>query len=347
MEDCLNSSYDYLWGTDKLKGQKTESVKHASDTWTNIHVSTSASVNSPSHSYEQKSLTPKQHSRRSLRKERILQHTLDDKLSSEKKDLKKFPKKNQKDENSMTTSVAKESSLLQIKGLGHITPSKKIAKLNTVTALIDGLSNSPMNSEDLNACSLDRRFPVDRNDCIVGGKKRKKLQTLPILKLATSELGASGSKEFLQAITTDSKSFSAEDASYEDFFSSSNFNENEVEVQGPKESQNRSEVCCKDSSTSMDSFVVSFCKPCNTSKKRRSKSIPANDLPVKKNSKPAEHPGNVPLNYMSDGEKADTAEALDSDDVNRLLQHAHEKPNRTNVNYCTHTTGKLPHRAGK
>ncbi|NXA27368.1 MCPH1 protein, partial [Ibidorhyncha struthersii] len=78
-EDCLNSSYDCLWGTDKLKSQKTKLVKHASDTWTDTHVSMSASANSPSHSYEQKSLTPKQHSRRSLRKEQILQHTLDDK----------------------------------------------------------------------------------------------------------------------------------------------------------------------------------------------------------------------------------------------------------------------------
>ncbi|NXJ35403.1 MCPH1 protein, partial [Ciconia maguari] len=77
MEDCLNSSYEYLWGTDKLKGQKTKVVKHACDTWTDVHVSVSASVNSPSHSYEQKSLTPKQHSRRSLRKKQILQHTLD------------------------------------------------------------------------------------------------------------------------------------------------------------------------------------------------------------------------------------------------------------------------------
>ncbi|NXN72122.1 MCPH1 protein, partial [Himantopus himantopus] len=79
MEDCLNSSYDCLWGTDKLKSQKMKLVKHTSDTWTDTHVSMSASVNSPSHSYEQKSLTPKQHSRRSLRKEQILQHTLDDK----------------------------------------------------------------------------------------------------------------------------------------------------------------------------------------------------------------------------------------------------------------------------
>ncbi|KAM6405848.1 microcephalin [Pluvialis apricaria] len=339
MEDCLNSSYDYLWGTDKLKSQKTASGKHASDAWTDIHVSMSASVNSPSHSYDQKSLTPKQHSRRSLRKKQILQHTSDDKLSSEKKDLKKFPKKNQKDKNRVTTSVAKESSLLRIKGLGHITPSKKIVELETPSIKAVTLFNSPINSEDLNARSLDRSFPVDRNDCILGDKKRKKLKTLPNLKLATSELGASGSKEFLKAVTTHNKSFCAEDASYEDFFSSSNFNENEVEVQGPKESQNPPEVCCKDSSTNMESLDGSFYKPHNTSKKRRNKSIPANDLPVKKNSKPAEHPGNVPLNYMSDGEKADTAEALDSDDVNRLPQHAHEKPNRTSVNYRTCTTG--------
>ncbi|NWR65606.1 MCPH1 protein, partial [Bucorvus abyssinicus] len=60
MEDCLNSSYDYIWGTGKLKRQKTEEVKHICDTWTDINMSTSASVNSPSHSYEQKDLTPKQ-----------------------------------------------------------------------------------------------------------------------------------------------------------------------------------------------------------------------------------------------------------------------------------------------
>ncbi|KAM7117387.1 microcephalin isoform 2-T2 [Ciconia maguari] len=339
MEDCLNSSYEYLWGTDKLKGQKTKVVKHACDTWTDVHVSVSASVNSPSHSYEQKSLTPKQHSRRSLRKKQILQHTLDGKLSLGKKDLKKFPKKNEKDENSMTTSVANGSSLLQIKDLGHITPSKKIVKLNTVPALIGNLSNSHMNSEDLNTCLLDRNFPVDRNDCILEDKKRKKLQTLSSFKLATSELGASGSKEFLEAVTTYSKSFCAEEASYEDFFSSSNLNENEVQVRLPKELQNPPEACWKDSFTSMDSLDVNFCKPHSTSKKSREKSIPANDVSVKKNFKPAEHSGSVPLNYMSDGEKADTAAALDSDDVSRLPQHAHEKSYRTNVNYCTHSTG--------
>ncbi|NXY34739.1 MCPH1 protein, partial [Pomatorhinus ruficollis] len=61
MEDCLNSSCDYLWGTEKFKRQRTEVAEHASDTWTDIHVSTSTSVNSPSHGNEQKSLTPKRH----------------------------------------------------------------------------------------------------------------------------------------------------------------------------------------------------------------------------------------------------------------------------------------------
>ncbi|NXC78062.1 MCPH1 protein, partial [Anhinga anhinga] len=308
MEDCLNSSYD-------------------------------ASVNSPSHSYEQKSLTPKQRNRRSLRKKQIVLHTLDDKFSSEIKDLKKFPKKNQKDENSRTTSVANGSSLLQIKGLGHITPSKKIVKLNTVPASIGSLSNSPTSSEDLNTCSLDRSFPVDRNDCILEEKKRQKLQTLSSLKLATSEMGASGSKEFLQAVTTYSNSFCTEDASFEDYFSSYNLNENEVRVRVPRESESPHKVCCEDSFTSKDSLDVSFCKPHTSSKKSKKKSIPANDVSVTKIFKPAEHPGSVPLNYMSDGEKADTAEALDSDDVNRLPQHACEKSYRTSVNYSTHTTG--------
>ncbi|NXK21238.1 MCPH1 protein, partial [Arenaria interpres] len=338
MEDCLNSSYDYLWGTDKLKRQKTEVVKHTCDTGTDIHVSMSASVNSPSHSYEQKSLTPKQHGRRSLRREQILRHALDNKLSSEKKDLEKFPKKNQKDENSMTTSVANESSLLQIKGVGRVTP-KKIVKLSTGPALIDDLSNSRMNSEDLNTRLLDRSFHIDRNDCVLGDKKRKKLQVLPSLKLATSELGAPGSKESLQAITTYSKTFSTEEASYEDFFSSSNLNENEVEVRIPKVSQNFPEVSCKNPSASLDSLDVNFCKPHNTSKKSSKKSIPANVVPVKANFKPSEHPGNEPLKCASDGKKADTAETVDSGDVNRLFQNAHEKSYRTNVNYCTLTTG--------
>ncbi|XP_009700162.1 PREDICTED: microcephalin, partial [Cariama cristata] len=77
-ENCLNSSC--LWGTDKLKRQKTDVVKHTCDTWTDIYVSTSASVNSPSHSYEQKNLTPKQHSRRSLGDENEISecHVTDD-----------------------------------------------------------------------------------------------------------------------------------------------------------------------------------------------------------------------------------------------------------------------------
>ncbi|KAM6082970.1 microcephalin isoform 2-T2 [Chlamydotis macqueenii] len=333
MEDCLNSSYDYLWGTCKSKRQKTELVKHACDTSTDIHVS----MNSPSPSREHRSSTPKKYSRKSLRNKKILQHALDDKLSLEKKDLKKFPEKNQKDENSMTTSFANESSLLQIKVLGHITPSRKILKLNTVPALMDDLCNSPMNNEDLNTYSLDRSSPVDTNDCILEDKKRKKLQTLPSLKLTTSELGASGSKEFLQAITTCSKSFCTEENSYDDFFSSSNLNE--VRVQVPKESQNLPEVCCKDSFTSMDSLDMSFSKPHTTSKKSREKSIPTNDVSAKKNFKLADNPGSVPLNYMSDSERADITEALDSGDVNRLPWHAHEKSYRTNVNYCTHTTG--------
>ncbi|NXR51732.1 MCPH1 protein, partial [Hippolais icterina] len=63
MEDCLNSSCDCLWRTEKLKRQRTEVAEHASDTWTDIHVSISSSVNSPSHGNGQKSLTPKQHAR--------------------------------------------------------------------------------------------------------------------------------------------------------------------------------------------------------------------------------------------------------------------------------------------
>ncbi|XP_030346706.1 microcephalin isoform X3 [Strigops habroptila] len=342
MKDCLNSSF-CLWGIDKLKRQKTEVIKPACDSWTDTYIAMSASGNSPSQSYAQTCLTPKQCSRRSLRKKQLFQRTLDDKLPLGKKDLKKFPNKNQ-DENSKTTSVANESSLLQIKGLGHLSPSKKMVKLNTVAAMMDSLSNSPPSNGDLNKCSLDTSFPVYRNNCILKDKKRKKLEILPSLKLATSELGASGSKEFLQADTTGSKSFGSEEASYEedsyeDFFSSFNFNESEVQIKVPKESQNLPEVCCKDAFASMDSLDVSFCKPCSTSKKSGKRSVSANDLSVKKNLKPAEHPGSVPLNYMSDGEKADTAEALDSDDVNRLPQHAHEKSYRTNVNYSTYSSG--------
>ncbi|XP_032539188.1 microcephalin isoform X1 [Chiroxiphia lanceolata] len=330
IEDYLNSSYDYLWGTEKLKRQKTEVVEHSCDTWTDSLVSTSASVNSSSQGNKRKSLTPKRHSRSSLTKKQIIQHTLDDKLSSEKKQPK-FPKKNQKNEKSKTTSIANESSLLR--DFDHITPSKKLVQLNTVPSLIDSLSNSPMNSEDLNTCSLDKSFPVDKNDSILEDKKRKKLQPLPNLKLFTSELSASGSKGLLQAVTTYSKSYCTEEASYEDFFSSSNLNENQVQIRVPDESQSRPEVCCKDSLTSGDFCHVSFSKPRNTTKKHRKKSISVHDFPVKKKFEPAKLPGNMPLN-ISGG----TAEALDSDDVNRLPQHAHEKSYRNNVNYCAHTT---------
>ncbi|NXM78177.1 MCPH1 protein, partial [Serilophus lunatus] len=311
VEDCLNSSYDYLWGTEKLKRRKKEVVEHACDTWTDPLVSTSTSMNSPSCDNEQKSLTPKRCTRQSLTKKWIISHTLDDKLSLEKKQLK-FPRKNQKNEKSKTASVANESSLH--KGLGHIAPSEKLVQLNT--SLIDSLSNSPMNSEDLNACSLDKSFPVDENGCILEDKKRKKLQPLPNWKLATSELGVSESKGLLQAVTTYSKCYCAEEASYEDFFSSSNLKENEVQIRIPKESQNPHEVCCKDSSTSMDFCNVSFCKPHNTTKKRRKKSISVKDVSVNKKFKPAKHPASMPLNILH-SEKDGTAEVLDSDDVNR------------------------------
>ncbi|RMC17441.1 hypothetical protein DUI87_06023 [Hirundo rustica rustica] len=332
-EDCLNSSCEYLWRAKKLKRQRTEVAEHASHTWTDIHVSMSASVNSPSHGNEQKSLTPKQHAE-SLTKKHIIQHTWDDRLSLGKKRLK-FSKKNQKNEKSMTSSIANQSSLLE--GFGHITPSKKIVQLSTVSALIDSLSNSPMSSEDLNTCSLDKSFPVDRNDCLLEHEKRKKLQTLPNLKLATSELGASDSKEFLQAVTLYSKSYCTEDTSYEDFFSSSNSNENEVQLQVPKKSQNPPEVCCKASFTSMDLHDVSFCEPHNATKKSKMTSISVNDFPIMKKIKPGKHPGSIPLN-ISDGEKDDTGEALDADDVNRLPQHAHEK-SYNSINDCAHTTG--------
>ncbi|NWI91794.1 MCPH1 protein, partial [Pitta sordida] len=332
-EDCLNSSCDYLWGTKKLKNQKKEVVERACDTWTDTLVSTSSSVNSPSCGTEWKNLMPKRHTRQGLTKKWILQDTLDDKVSLEKKQLK-FPKKNEKNEDSKTTSTANRSSLL--KGFGHITPSEKLVQLNTVPSLIGSLSNSPMNSEDLNTSSLDESFPVDKNDCVLEDKTRKKLQ--PHFNLTTSELGASGSKGYLQAVTTYSKSYCTEEASYEDFFSSSNLNENEVQIRVPKESQNSAEIGCKDSFTNMDFCDMSFCKPHNTTKRSRKKSISVNDLPVNKKFKPAKHPGSMPLN-ISSGEKDDTAEALDFDDVNRLPQHGHEKPYRTNVNYCGHTTG--------
>ncbi|XP_072782538.1 microcephalin isoform X3 [Taeniopygia guttata] len=335
MEDCLNSSCDYLWRTETLKGQRTEVAEYVCDTRTDIHVSMSmsTSVNSPSHGNEKTTLAPKRHAR-SLTKKQIIQPILDDRLSLGKKHLI-FPKKNQNNKKNKTTSIANESSVLE--GFGHITPSKKIVQSNTVPVLIDSLSNSPMNSEDLNAYSLNKSFSVDRNDCVLEDKKRKKRQTLPSLKLATSELGASGSKGFLQAVTTYSKSYCTEEASYEDFFSSCNLNENAVQIQVPKESKNPPEICCKDSFTNMDLQDVSFCEPCNTTKISRKTSISVNDFPVKQKINLAKHPGSIPSN-ISGGEKDHPGEALDADDVNRLPQHAHEK-SYSSVNVCAHTTG--------
>ncbi|NXM80265.1 MCPH1 protein, partial [Oenanthe oenanthe] len=333
MEACLNSSCDYLQSPETLKSQRGEVAERACDTWTDICVSMSASVNSPSHDNEQKSLTPKR-GPRSLTKKQIVQHILGDRLSFGKKHLK-FPKKNQKNKKKNTASIANESSLL--KDFGDCTPSKKIVQLNTIPALIDSLSNSPVNSEDLNACSLDKSFPVDRNDCVLKDKKRKKQQTLQSLKLSVSELGASGSMGFLQAVTTHNKSYCTEEASYEDFFSSSNSNENEVQIQVPNKSQNPPEVCCKDSSTSMDLHDVSFCEPYNTTKKSRKMSISVNNFPVKQKNEPAEHLESISLN-VSGGEEDGTGEALDGGDVNRLPQHAQEK-SYSSVNDCAHTTG--------
>ncbi|NXQ40776.1 MCPH1 protein, partial [Catharus fuscescens] len=332
MEDCLNSSYDYLRRTETLKRRRKEVAEHACDTWTDTHVSMSASVNSPSHGNEQ-NLTPKR-GPRSLTKKQVIQRISDDRLAFGKEYLK-FPKKNQKNKKRKPASIANESSLL--KDFGDCTPSKKIIQLNTVPALIDSLPNSPMNSEDLNACSLDKSFSVDRNDCVLEDKRRKKLQTLPSLKLAFSELGASGSMGFLQAVTTRNKSYCTEEASYEDFFSSFNSNENEVQIKVPKESQNPPEVCCKDSSTSMDLHDVSFCEPHNTIKKSRKMSISVNNFPVEEKTKPTKHPRSIPLN-ISGGEKDDTGEALHGDDVNRLTQHAPEK-SYSSVNDCADTTG--------
>ncbi|NXA43559.1 MCPH1 protein, partial [Eudromia elegans] len=78
MEDCLNSSFDDLWGTDKFKRRRTGQVaEHTCNTPSSRHSSMSGSVISPSCSSDQKILTPKQPSRRCLGKKQILQHTLD------------------------------------------------------------------------------------------------------------------------------------------------------------------------------------------------------------------------------------------------------------------------------
>ncbi|NWS05798.1 MCPH1 protein, partial [Motacilla alba] len=63
MEECLNSSSDYLCRTETLKRQRTEVAEHGCDTCSDIHVSMSTSVNSPSHGNEEKRLTPKHRAR--------------------------------------------------------------------------------------------------------------------------------------------------------------------------------------------------------------------------------------------------------------------------------------------
>ncbi|XP_025944697.1 microcephalin isoform X3 [Apteryx rowi] len=337
MEDCLNSSFDDLWGTDKFKRRKTEVAEHICDTQSDVRISMSASLNSPSCSYDQKSLTPKRSSRRCLGKKQILQHTLDGKLSSEKKDFKKFPNKNRIGENTITPSVTNKSSLPQIKGLGHVTPSEKIVQLNTTPPLIGSHSNSPVSSEDLNTCSFGRSFPVDISDCMLEDERKKKPKVRSSLKPATSELDASGSKkEFLQAVTTYNKPLCTEEVSYEDYFSSSNLNANEVQIWVPKKSQNPPEVCRNDFFRKIESLDESFNKPHATSERSREKSIPANDVSLENNFKPTEPSESILLNCMSDGENAENTEALDSDIVTR---HAHDKSYRTKMNYCTRTTG--------
>ncbi|XP_068793436.1 microcephalin isoform X3 [Struthio camelus] len=337
MEDCLNSSFDDLWGTDKFKRRKTEVAEHISDAQSDVCVSKSASVNSPSCSYDQKTLTPKQSNRRCLGKKQILQHTSDGKLSSEKKDFKKFPNKNQIDENTITPSAANKSSLLQIKGLRHVTPSEETVQLHTTPALIGSLSNSPVSHEGLSICSFGRNVPVDVRVCTLEDKRKKKPKVRSSLKLTASKLGASESeKEILQAVPTYNKPLCSEEAAYEDYFSSSNLNENELQIWVPKKAQNPPEVCCNDSFRKIESLDVSFCKPHSTSEKSREKYIPANDVSVENDFKPNEHPESIPLNCMSDGENTENTEALDSDIVDR---HALDKSYKTNMNCYTHATG--------
>ncbi|XP_068793435.1 microcephalin isoform X2 [Struthio camelus] len=339
MEDCLNSSFDDLWGTDKFKRRKTEVAEHISDAQSDVCVSKSASVNSPSCSYDQKTLTPKQSNRRCLGKKQILQHTSDGKLSSEKKDFKKFPNKNQIDENTITPSAANKSSLLQIKGLRHVTPSEETVQLHTTPALIGSLSNSPVSHEGLSICSFGRNVPVDVRVCTLEDKRKKKPKVRSSLKLTASKLGASESeKEILQAVPTYNKPLCSEEAAYEDYFSSSNLNENELQIWVPKKAQNPPEVCCNDSFRKIESLDVSFCKPHSTSEKSREKYIPANDVSVENDFKPNEHPESIPLNCMSDGENTENTEALDSDIVDR---HALDKSYKTNMNCYTHATGKI------
>lgn len=196
-KDCLNSSFDDFFGTVTSKRQKKE-VENTCNTQTCTHVSMSASKNSLSCGCDQKSLTRKQASRRSIGKKWILQNTLRDKLYLEIKDLEKFSEQNRKDESTMTTSVANKNYFLQIKDLVHTTPSQKTAELMTVnSALNDSVSNSLVSSEELNTHSFDRRFPFGRSGSLMEHRKRNKQQTLNSFKLSSSE-----SKKFLHRVTT-------------------------------------------------------------------------------------------------------------------------------------------------
>ncbi|NXX45363.1 MCPH1 protein, partial [Tricholaema leucomelas] len=139
MEDCLNSSYNCIWGANKK--QKTETVKHASAS-TDIRVSMSASVSSPSCSHMQESLALKQHSRESLKKW-ILQHTLDEKLSLGKEDLKKLPKKNRKNENSMSTSARNNTVIQAVNKLGDFLFSDDVCE--TTSHVVAGSPRRTLN----------------------------------------------------------------------------------------------------------------------------------------------------------------------------------------------------------
>ncbi|KAM8809950.1 microcephalin [Eudromia elegans] len=336
MEDCLNSSFDDLWGTDKFKRRRTGQVaEHTCNTPSSRHSSMSGSVISPSCSSDQKILTPKQPSRRCLGKKQILQHTLDGQWPLEKEDFKKFPNKNEIHENTVSPSVANKSSLLQIKGLDHVTPPEKTVQLNTTPALVGSHSDSSVSSEDLNVSSFDSSFPVDISDCRLQDKRKKKPKVPSTLKLFTSELGASGSKkDFLQAITTCNKPLCTEEASYEDYFSSSNANE--IQILVPKKSQKPLEVCCNDSLGEIDTHDAGFYKPHAASVKSREKSIPTNDARLGNKLTPMEHPEVGPLTCMSHGENAENTEALDSHTVNRC---ALDKSYRTCMNYCIRAPG--------
>ncbi|NXD82547.1 MCPH1 protein, partial [Halcyon senegalensis] len=134
MEDCLNSSYDYLWETDKLKRRKKEVVKHSCDTWADIHLSMSASVNSPLDSYGQKSLTPKQHHRRSLKKQIL--HTLDDQCHVTDGSCKVFNEQKNKH-----SGVLRKSRRLQKPTRTLVMTSMSSEKQNTVIQVVNKLGD--------------------------------------------------------------------------------------------------------------------------------------------------------------------------------------------------------------